>query len=138
MLDSGPNRLLCPLASNMPHLAKSASTMATAMRSHRSHRRSRSSLLATRHHRSGVLWRHFSCPDVIEGINYAHDERRSQIFLSLCLSAPRGHSIFVSTEIIFNSSNSNMELARVQSVDTRCPVDGSRLRLIGPDYKYIS
>lgn len=29
---------------------------------------------ATRHHRSGVLWRHFSCLHVIEGINYAHVE----------------------------------------------------------------
>lgn len=68
-------------------------------------------LLQTRHHRSGVLWRHFSCPDVIEGINYAHDEQRSQISLPSLSHRSGGHSIFVSTEIIFNSSN--MELATV-------------------------
>lgn len=80
-----PPRTAPHLMHNLPHLAKTTSTKAMAMPSHRSHRRSAAPLPAplapTRHHRSGVLWRHFSCPDVIEGINYAHDEQRSQISL---------------------------------------------------------
>lgn len=75
---------------------------------------------APRHHRSGVLWRHFSCLHVIEGINYAHVEiadhselkpdpdpdpaRASQGRAGQDLRVSPGPSIFVSTEIIFNSN----------------------------------